>query len=203
LIEPAVDSVGRTYVSRSQRALQRVQELVDGLLAFARSGAQPGADARSAIDEVLANVVADASEAARAAGIDLVLEPSDHVEVACRVGVMTSIAQNLVRNAIKYMRDAPVKRVSVRARAAGETVRLEVEDTGPGISADLQKHLFEPFVRGDHEHIEGIGLGLATVKRLVEGHGGRLGVKSEAGSGALFWVELPRAFRESGGRVGV
>ncbi len=203
LIEPSVDSAGRSYVSRSQRALQRVQELVDGLLAFARSGAQPGADARCAIDEVLANVVTDATEAARAAGIDLVLEPSDHVEVACRVGVMTSIAQNLVRNAIKYMGDAPVKRVTVRAIAAGETVRLEVEDTGPGISAKLQNDLFQPFVRGDHEHIGGIGLGLATVKRLVEGHGGKVGVNSQEGTGALFWVELPRMSRESGRRVAI
>jgi len=203
LIEPSVDSHGRAYIARSQKALQRVHDLVDALLAFARSGAQPGIDARCAVDVVLANVVADASEAARANGIDLVLQPCDHLEVACRDGVMTSIAQNLVRNAIKYMDDAPVRRVVVRASATGETVRLEVEDTGPGIAADLQRNLFEPFVRGEHENISGIGLGLATVKRLVEGHGGTVGVQSRVGAGSLFWVDLPRAARESDGRVPV
>ncbi len=203
LVEPSVDSQARGHIVRSQRALQRVHDLVEGLLAFARSGAQPGTDARCDLAVVLANVVADASEAARANGIDLVLQPSDHLEVACRVGVMTSIAQNLVRNAIKYIGDVPVRRVVLRATAIGETVRLEVEDTGPGIAPDLQKNLFEPFVRGEHENISGIGLGLATVKRLVEGHGGTVGVQSRLGAGALFWVELPRAAPEAASRIAV
>jgi signal transduction histidine kinase len=52
--------------------------------------------------------------------------------------------------------------------------------------------IFEPFVRGPAEQASGTGLGLATVKRLVESHRGTIGVESKPGAGSLFWVELPR-----------
>jgi signal transduction histidine kinase len=193
LVARTADSHARTHIERAEKALRRVQELVRGLLAFARSGVQPGSTAHCTLDVVLASIAADCSEAARENGIDLVVEPSDPVDVACSVGVLTSVAQNLVGNAIKYMGDAPVRRVIVRAKTTGQMVRLNVEDTGPGIDAELQKQMFEPFTRGQHETIGGIGLGLATVRRLVEAHGGTVGVKSSVGAGALFWVELPLA----------
>ena len=141
----------------------------------------------------MANIAADHAEAARARHIDLIVEPCAPVEIACSVGVFSSVAQNLLGNAIKYMGDAPVKQVIVRANATGQIVRLTVEDTGPGIDAEFQKRMFEPFARGEHDAVGGIGLGLATVKRLVEAHGGTVGVKSRVGSGTLFWVELPVA----------
>jgi signal transduction histidine kinase len=96
-----------------------------------------------------------------------------------------------VRNAIKYMGARPTRKIVVRASPAGHFARLEVEDTGPGIPAEIKATLFEPFVRGPHEDVNGTGLGLATVKRLVESHGGRVGVESTLGAGTLFWVELP------------
>jgi signal transduction histidine kinase len=142
---------------------------------------------------VLASVAADCSEGARENRIDLIVEPSDPVDVACSVGVLTSVAQNLVGNAIKYMGDALVRRVIVRAKTTGQMVRLTVEDTGPGIEPELEKRMFEPFTRGRHETIGGIGLGLATVRRLVEAHGGIVGVKSSIGAGTVFWIELPLA----------
>jgi signal transduction histidine kinase len=194
LVEPSADAKAKIHITRMQKALQRVQELVDGLLAFARSGAaEPGRDARCLVESVLTNVAADVAEAAAAAGTEVDVQPSDHLEAACRVGVLTSIVQNLARNAIKYMNGVPVRRVILRARPVGDMVRVEVQDTGPGIPYDLQDRLFEPFIRGRHEDISGIGLGLATVKRLAEGHGGSAGVQSRPGAGALFWVQLPRA----------
>jgi len=68
-----------------------------------------------------------------------------------------------------------------------------VEDTGPGIPVGLQKVVFDPFVRGPQEVADGTGLGLATVKRLAEAHGGRVGLQSTVGVGSVFWVELPLA----------
>jgi signal transduction histidine kinase len=85
------------------------------------------------------------------------------------------------------------RRVAVRASAVGPTVRIDVEDTGAGIPAEMQDAVFEPFVRGAHDDEGGIGLGLATVKRLVEAHGGEITVQSTIGSGTLFRVNLPRA----------
>jgi signal transduction histidine kinase len=85
------------------------------------------------------------------------------------------------------------RKVLVRARADATVVRVEVEDTGPGIPRDLQDVIFEPFVRGTHTEVGGTGLGLATAKRLVESHGGAIGVSSAVGVGSLFWIEMPLA----------
>ena len=194
LLSQSTDMKGRTYVERSQRALQRVQQLVNDLLTFARSGARPDPQVRCSADAVLKNVVADSADAADDAGIQLAVESNEPLEVRCSVGAFASIVQNLVRNAIKYMGDRSIRRIVIRTKHVGSTFRLEVEDTGPGIPAELQSAVFEAFVRGPHEVVGGTGLGLATVKRLVESHGGTVGLQSTLGVGTLFWVELPLAF---------
>jgi signal transduction histidine kinase len=191
LLEGSSDERARTYIERSRRALLRVQQLVDALLTFARAGARPDPAANCSMDAVLAGLVADEAEATTENGIQLVLEAPQPIYVPCAPGVVTSIAQNLVRNAIKYMGARPTRRITVRASTIGQVARLEVEDTGPGIPPDIQATLFEPFVRGRHDQVPGSGLGLATVKRLVESHHGRVGFKSTVGVGTLFWVELP------------
>jgi signal transduction histidine kinase len=193
LLSSTRDPRDQAYIDRTQRALQRVKQLVDGLLTFARSGAPADASARCSVDAVLANIAADCSQPAAEKGIDLVVEAAERMDVCCSVGVLTSIVQNLVQNAIKYMDARPVRRVVVRARVVGGTARVEVEDSGPGIAAGLQARIFEPFVRGSGEEVSGTGLGLATVKRLAESHGGVVGVRSAAGAGSLFWVEVPLA----------
>jgi signal transduction histidine kinase len=80
----------------------------------------------------------------------------------------------------------------LRVADAEDRCRVSVEDTGPGIPPNKKSILFEPYVRGSANE-PGIGLGLATVKRLAEAHGGRVGVESALGSGSTFWFELPKA----------
>lgn len=201
LLSLSTDIKDRTYIERSQRALRRVQQLVDALLTFARSGARPDPTASCASATVVKAVVLDASTAAAEAGIELVVEADEQLEVRCSAGVLTSVAQNLVRNAIKYMGDQSVRRIFVRATRVGSRARIEVEDTGSGIPSDLQNVVFDAFVRGPHEVAGGTGLGLATVKRLVESHGGCVGLQSTVGVGSVFWVELPVA-SDSGDRPG-
>lgn len=197
LLERLYDERARTYIERSQRALHRVKQLVDDLLTFARAGARPDPASHCSMDAVLTSIITDYSERSAKKGIELVLEQAQPMQVRCAPGVITSIGQNLIRNAIKYIGDAPIKRITVRISASsGEFARLEVEDTGPGIPPEIRSTLFEPFVRGPHERASGTGLGLATVKRLVESHGGSVGVESKA-IGSLFWVELPRVAADS------
>jgi len=192
LLERTCDERGRTYIARSRGAIQRVRELVEGLLVFARAGARPDPSTSCPIDAVFTRIGADCSEAAAADGITLTISPAGQIQVPCAIGVLTSVVENLVRNAIKYMGSSPVRRITVRALVRdGHTARIEVEDTGPGIAPDLQTKIFEPFFRGPDYGASGTGLGLATVKRLAESHGGRGGVHSSIGSGSVFWVELP------------
>lgn len=130
---------------------------------------------------------------ADAAQAELAIDVPAPCRVRCSAGACASILSNLVRNALKYLGDAPVRRVEVRARRTAGRVVVEVADTGPGIAPDRQATLFDPFVRGATGGRPGLGLGLATVKRLVEAYGGQVGLESEPGQGTRFWFELPAA----------
>jgi signal transduction histidine kinase len=99
---------------------------------------------------------------------------------------------NLMRNAVKYMSDSAVKRITVRVVPRKNAVRIEVEDTGPGVPDGLQTKIFEPYVRAEGVTQPGLGLGLATVKRFCEAHGGDVGVRSQPGQGSVFWFTLPK-----------
>ena len=82
---------------------------------------------------------------------------------------------------------------------SGADVRVTVADKGMGISPSDQARIFEPFYRGGEAveaGIQGAGLGLSLVQRIVEAHGGRVVVKSEPGSGSEFIVHLPAAGEE-------
>jgi CheY-like chemotaxis protein/two-component sensor histidine kinase len=106
---------------------------------------------------------------------------------------------NLLSNAIKYNRHGGEVRIATR-RLRDETtrdrrVRVEVADTGVGLSAEQLGQLFTPFQRlgAEKTEVEGVGLGLALSKRLVELMNGIIGVQSTPGKGSTFWVELPAA----------
>jgi signal transduction histidine kinase len=186
---------GRARLDRAKRSIVRAQRLVDALLEFARAGAEPSPGTSAGVREVLEDVVAELHPVADENGVELQVEamPADD-SVAVSPGVLTSILSNLVRNAIVHMGSSDVRKVRIRSAPADRTdaLRIEVEDTGPGIPEALSGRMFEPFVRGPDAQHPGSGLGLATASRFVTGLGGRIGFRSRPGSGATFWVELPR-----------
>ena len=188
------DAAARRSVERGRAGLHRVETLVHGLLAFSRAGGRPEPGATTELAPVITAIVSGLDEQARQERIDLQVRPLPAGAVACSEGVLTSLVSNLVRNAIRYMGDAPERRIDVRVLPAERAWRVEVEDTGPGVPPDEQQRILEPYVqlrRGS----AGIGLGLATVERLVHGHGGAIGVISPVARdrGSRFWFELPKA----------
>jgi len=187
----AADEALARMVARGRSGLQRVEKIVDGLLAFARAGARPEPGARADLREAIDGVVDATRERAAEAGVEVRVHPFPPTMVPCSPGVLDSLVANLVRNAIKYMGDGVERRVDVRVLDRGPMVHVEVEDTGPGLPPSLEGTVFEPYVRGGSEK-PGIGLGLATVKRIALAHGGQVGVRSHPGRGSCFWFELPR-----------
>jgi len=138
------------------------------------------------------------AQPAEAKGLEMVCSVPHDLPVAV-IGDPVRVRQiltNLVNNAVKFTSRGDIL---IRVRLLDETAqqarfRFEVQDSGIGISEDAQARLFGAFVQADSSttrRFGGTGLGLVIAKRLVEMMGGRIGVRSEAGQGTLFWFEIP------------
>jgi len=105
---------------------------------------------------------------------------------------LKQVLLNLLSNAIKYNREHGDVRIACTRE--GDSVRLDVTDSGPGIGDDEATRLFQPFERLDaaRTHVEGAGLGLVLSRQLLEAMGGQIGVASGAGRGSTFWIRLPQ-----------
>ena len=105
---------------------------------------------------------------------------------------LLEVVQNLIDNAAKFMGDQPNPRVEIGQREMSENgfATLYVRDNGIGIEPPFHERIFGLFNRLNPD-IEGTGIGLSLVKRIIEFHGGRIWVQSEAGKGATFYFTLP------------
>jgi two-component system sensor kinase FixL len=110
------------------------------------------------------------------------------IVVADRVQIQ-QVLINLMRNAMEAMRDSEIKELVVRTlQLSPDWLRVEVEDTGPGISDEVAPRLFQPFVT---TKANGMGIGLSISKRIIESHGGELSVSRNGAGGATFAFTLP------------
>ena len=108
-------------------------------------------------------------------------------------GMLKQSLLNLMLNAVQAMRsteDGGSDELILRVSSDEERVLIQVVDTGPGIPEGMQQEIFHPYVSGRKG---GTGLGLPTARRIVEEHGGRIFVDSEAGKGTAFTIQLPAA----------
>jgi signal transduction histidine kinase len=196
--ERGADERGRGALELAVKSLRLAQDLVKGLLDYARSGAAPAGEGTEDVRSIVEGVVDQLRALAEHHRVNVQVDASLSGTVACSPGILQSIMTNLVGNSIKHMGDSRARRVFVRAGkpSTRDAIRLEVGDTGPGIPLAIQEHVFEPFVRASSQGVPGFGLGLATVKRLVTEHRGHVGFTTDP-RGTMFWVELPCAAGEA------
>ncbi len=190
----APDGEVRNLVEQIGLCLASTQELLDALLDISRLDAQvlkvePGALALGDLFERL-----DAEFTSRAAekGLELRCVGSSHF-VASDPVLLYRILQNFTANAVRY---TPSGRVLIGARRRGQLVRIEVADSGIGIAPDQVPLIFQEFTQlgnPERDRSKGLGLGLAIVDRLSRLLGVTVGVRSQPGQGATFWVEVPLA----------
>jgi signal transduction histidine kinase len=171
----------------------RLQRMVETLLSFGRIDAGAHVWELEPLD--VADLVTDVAETFRGefASRLLVIELEDTLPtIQADREALTRAMWNLLENAAKYSPgDSPVR---LFARSQGRTITIGVEDRGIGIPVREQERVFEKFVRGDEAKrtgIRGVGVGLALVKRIAEGHGGSVRLTSEVGSGSTFMLVLP------------
>ncbi len=205
LFETDLDSEQAEYLGMVRQSTELLLRLVNDVLDFAKLEAgrltlSPVAfDLRTMLEDGLDLM---APEAYRR-GLDLALhfDPTVPRMVVGDQGRIRQIALNLVGNAVKFTTDGHVV-VRVTSRPAEDTlpwVRIEVEDTGPGVPEAVRGRLFARFVQAGATagaSQSGTGLGLAISHQLASLLGGRLGLDPPRAIGATFWVELPLAVAE-------
>ena len=179
-------------VGAARDECERLQGIVDDLLDLARirSGRlelHPREISTELMLEQARQATRDASEQ-RHVPVDLEVEPGAERVMADPDRIDLAL-NNLLTNAVRH--GPPGRPVRMRARRVDGGVRIEVRDDGPGIASKYQPRLFEKFYRVPGSEPGGAGLGLSIVRDVVEAHGGRVGVESTPGAGAVFWIELP------------
>ena len=194
-LEPA----SRRHLEVVQRNAVRLLRLVGDLLFTAQLGEGRIALDRAPTDLVLLVERAVAGLAGRASdeGVELRTHLPGRLVVPIDAARVAQLVENLVSNGIKYsLRDGSV---AVNLRQEGHDAVLTVTDTGIGIAEADQKQLFTRFFRTEEVEaraIQGIGLGLAITKSIVDAHGGSIRVSSAPGAGSTFEVRLPGAAQE-------
>ncbi len=172
-------------VTRALSGATRMQSLIDGLLSFARVG---GELRREPVDLVTAVRTIQQDLA-----VDLVGATVEVEELPIVTGdpvQLRAVLQNLVANAAKYTMPGEPAHLTVRGERRPGWSRIEVHDRGPGVPPEQREAVFRPLVQLD-SGAQGSGIGLATCRRVVESHGGRIGLDASPYGGTLAWFELP------------
>jgi signal transduction histidine kinase len=185
------------YVDDVLAAGEHLHSLINDVLDLAKieAGRMELEVSQVAIPDVLRSAVSMHSERASRSGIDLALtsEPAE-ITVTADERRVRQVVFNLLSNAVKFTPDGG--RVDISARADDGHVAIAVADTGPGIPEGDLETIFEEFEQSSEgKKVEGTGLGLPLSRKLVELHGGRLWVESEAGRGSTFRFTSPSARR--------
>lgn len=180
----------KAAVDKAQAQLSRSAEVIRRLRRFIGKGepVRERADVALLVAEALDIIKVDP----RWADADLTLTLDDDLPPALADGVqIQQVVLNLVRNGLEAMGEAPVKAVTVTVSASPEgRIELRVADRGPGVRPEVAGRLFQPFVSSKPD---GMGMGLALCREIVEDHGGRLWVEDNPGGGAVFAFSLPAA----------
>jgi signal transduction histidine kinase len=171
-----------SLLDRAARGAERMDAMIADLLAFAQ-GRQPqfeDVDTTEVVKAALEDL--DGSLAGRSVEVgDLPVVCGDPVHL--RV-----VMQNLIANAVKFSSEG--SQVTVSAETRRGSYRLKVVDQGPGVPPEDRERVFEPMVRLDKAK-PGTGIGLATCRRIIEAHGGQIGMADNPGGGTIVWFDLP------------
>ena len=200
-----LDGVQRDRLTHVVQAARHLLGLVDDVLELGRDATLQGPHAGQHCDlsAVIEEVLARQADAAAAAGVRLSASGTCP-RVAGAARQWRQVVAHLVSNAIKYNRPGGFVQVALRETDDARWAQLEVRDSGRGIGAAQQQHLYEPFNRlgADQGGIPGTGLGLSIVRQLLQALGGEIVLHSQAGVGTQVLVQVPRASGVAADRPG-
>lgn len=182
-----IDASGREYLARVRNAAGRMGELIESLLKMSRVGRGGMNPVPLDLSRMAAEIIAELRVAEPDRRVEV--EIAHELHAIADQGLVRSALQNLLGNAWKFSRDQPAARIEVGGSEAGE---FFVRDNGAGFAQAYADKLFRPFQRlHSQDEFSGHGIGLASVKRIVERHGGTIRAEGAPGQGATFYFTLP------------
>ena len=187
----SLDPSAQDYLARVRKATARMAELIDALLKLSRISRSGLSVAQIDLSAMAHEVIAELAHAEPERQVDVQIAPG-----MCAPGdraLLRTLLENLIGNAWKFTRDTAQARIEmgVEAPSGGNQTRYFVRDNGAGFDPDYVDKLFRPFQRlHSHETFPGHGIGLASVKRILERHGGEASAEGKPGQGATFRFSL-------------
>jgi signal transduction histidine kinase len=183
---------GRHDLEHIQSAAIHMQEIIDGLIAFAHVDWNNREMQPVSLDHLVHVCLQQLRQEIQQRQARIIIDES-LPEVQGNGILLTLALTNLLSNALKFTQPDVQPVITIRATTCQQVCRLSIEDNGIGIPFEDQQRLFQPFVRlHGVEVYEGVGLGLATARKAVELMGGRIDVTSTPGQGSIFCIELRR-----------
>ena len=177
-----------TIINSAGQMKRLVSDLID--LVSIEAGRLSFELKRQSVAQLVSQVAQSYAPMAEAKSIRLEATADDFLpEIQCDRGRILQVLSNLLGNAVKFTPEGGA--ISLRAFRGGSVVLLAVTDTGPGISEEEQRHVFDSYWQAKPGAGRGLGLGLSIAKALVESHGGRIWVESQPEHGSTFFVSLP------------
>ncbi len=189
-----IDADADKILRSIEQGVNRMGSLIEGLLVYAQAGQTSELDATNVdLNQLLSSTLTDLEQSIKEVGatVDVAPLPS----VSGNEVLLSQLFQNLISNALKYRAPEIAPRIRVSApKQQGHMVTIAISDNGIGIAAHHHGLIFAPFQRLHGSSVSGSGIGLATCKRIVERHGGRIWVESAGvGEGSTFHFSLPLA----------
>jgi len=187
---PALPEEAQHHLQRIQEGTKRMGTLVDELLNLARVGRHALSRQVSGLDSIVEEVRSILQPESEGREVEWKIAPLPFVE--CDPVLIKQVFQNLLANALKFTRTRKPARIEIGQREEGQQKVYFVRDNGVGFSMKYSNKLFGVFQRLHRaEDFEGTGVGLATVQRIVQKHGGRVWAQAELDKGATFCFTLP------------
>jgi PAS domain S-box-containing protein len=183
---------GKDYLQQIKTGADRMESLVSDLLSLSRAGRVVSTFTEAPSLEIARNAASSLRDRVEENGIELVI--ADNLPtIYCDAERMYQVFQNLLVNAIKFVRGTKNPRIEVAYEDKGDFHQFSVGDNGIGIDPKYHQTIFEMFRRLEEtENPEGSGLGLTIVDRIINNHGGKVWVESEKARGATFYFTLPK-----------
>ncbi|MBI3596697.1 MAG: HAMP domain-containing protein [Nitrospirae bacterium] len=186
-----VDEKGKHYLERVMANAEYMEKLINDLLTLSRIGRKQENPERGNLHEILQEILDIHKEHFKEKKIEVVIQSTlPHFEFGR--GHLAHVLQNLFTNAAKFMGNQSHPRIEVGGKEAEDWVEFYVKDNGIGIDPEYHEKIFGIFQRLKEVEVEGTGVGLSIVKKIVDLAGGKIWVESKKGKGATFFLRLPR-----------